>query len=83
MAEKFTEASAIGVPAPPPVVPAGVKKSWTVWPATIVLGSSGPLISKRIASGELSRTAPGAGSDETTVGPSPERPRSVALTVSS
>ena len=76
--EKLTDASATGV--------AGrrrrPKKSWTVCPGTMVLGSIGPLISRRIASGELSRTAPAAGSDERTVGPSPESPRSDAVIVS-
>ena len=68
MDEKLTEASATGLPCAAAGRP---EKSWTVCPGTIVLGSSGPLISRRIASGELSRTAPAAGSDESTVGPSP------------
>ena len=83
MVEKLTEASATGLAVPSPSIASVPEKSWTVCPGTIVLGSSGPLISRRIASGELSRTEPAAGSDERTVGPSPERPRSVAEIVSS
>ena len=48
--------------------PPETRESWTVCPGMMVPGSIGPLISTRMASGELSRTVPAAGSDASIVG---------------